>query len=148
MNKYIRSGLLLVLLLLTAGSQVFAQNKAKVVSTKKHKIVIQLASKDPKVYEGTLRQLNNLLNAAPNAKVEVVCHSGGLQFLMTKDNPNLEKIAEFAARGVDFAACENTMTRWKVSREELVKDCRTVPAGLLEVVMKQEKGYSYLKAGP
>jgi uncharacterized protein len=48
---------------------------------------------------------------------------------------------------VDFVACENAMREHKIKREDLVTDCRTVPSGVVEVVLKQDKGWAYLKAG-
>lgn len=123
-----------------------AQDAPVVVSTKKHKVVIQLASGDPEVYKAMFKQFQNFLNAAPNAKIEVVCHNNGLSFLK-KSNDFAEQIQEYAAKGIDFVACENTMKQRNVKRAELVDSCRTVPAGLVEVVLKQEKGWSYIKAG-
>lgn len=35
----------------------------------------------------------------------------------------------------------------KHQREQLLDQCRTVPGGILEIVGKQEKGWSYIKAG-
>lgn len=124
----------------------YAQDAPVVVSTKKHKVVIQLASGEAEVHKAMFKQFQNFLNAAPNAKIEVVCHNNGLSFLK-KSNDFAAQVQEFAAKGIDFVACENTMKQRNVKRAELVDACRTVPAGLVEVVLKQEKGWSYIKAG-
>jgi intracellular sulfur oxidation DsrE/DsrF family protein len=39
------------------------------------------------------------------------------------------------------------MRERKIKREELVSECRTVPSGVVEVVLKQHKGWAYIKAG-
>jgi intracellular sulfur oxidation DsrE/DsrF family protein len=135
-----------LLILSVLPQMTHAQDAPVVVSTKKHKVVIQLASGDPEVHKAMFKQFYNFLNAAPNSKIEVVCHNNGLSFLK-KSNDFAGQIQEYAAKGIDFVACENTMKQRNVKREELVDACRTVPAGLVEIVMKQEKGWSYIKAG-
>ena len=118
-----------------------------VVSTKKHKMIIQLTSSDTTAQKSLVKQLTNILRAAPNTKIEVVCHNNGITFLQTATTKHAAQIREFSARGVDFVACENTMRDRKVKREELLGECRTVPAGVVEIMLKQEKKWSYLKAG-
>ncbi len=118
-----------------------------VMSTQKHKVVFQLASNDTLVHKALIKQLTNFLNAAPNSKLEVVCHNNGITFLQNGVTKQADKIRELKARGVDFVACENTMRERKIKREDLMAECRTVPAGLVEIVMKQEKKWAYIKAG-
>ena len=130
------------------ASAVFAQSDENaVVSTKKHKIVIQLTSNDTVVQKSVVKQLNNILRAAPNTKIEVVCHNNGLTFLQTATTKQADNIRALSARGVDFVACENTMRDRKVKREDLLAVCRIVPAGVVEIMLKQEKKWAYLKAG-
>ncbi len=123
---------------------VFAQ---KVVSTKAHKVVIQLTNNDTLVHKAVLKQINNLLTAAPNAQIEVVCHNNGIEFLTISKTKSAAGIAELKAKGVVFAACENTLRERKIDKKEILTEAIFVPAGILEVVMKQEDGYSYIKAG-
>ena len=136
--------LLVVLALTFSTPSVFAQS---VVSTKAHKVVIQLTNSDTLVHKMVIRQINNLLTAAPNAQIEVVCHSSGIEFLTTEKTKVGKGITELKAKGVIFAACENTLRERKIEKSEIVSDAIFVPAGILEVIMKQEDGYSYLKAG-
>lgn len=132
---------------LFAEGAIAQQSEPVVVSTKKHKIVIQLASGDTIVHKNLLRQLDNMQTAAPNAKIEVVCHNDGIGLLQTKVSPQAGRIDSYSKKGVDFVACENTMRQRKIAREDLVNSCRLVPAGILEIVMKQEKKWAYIKAG-
>ena len=136
--------LLVVLALAFSTPSVFSQS---VVSTKAHKVVIQLTNSDTLVHKMVIRQINNLLTAAPNAQIEVVCHSSGIEFLTTEKTKVGKGITELKAKGVIFAACENTLRERKIEKSEIVSDAIFVPAGILEVIMKQEDGYSYLKAG-
>ena len=141
MKKFL---LLFVLGLAISTPSVFAQ---KVVSTKVHKIVFQLTNQDTLVHKAMVRQINNALTAAPNAKIEVVCHNNGIEFLTTAKTKMGSAITELKAKGVVFAACENTLRERKIDKSEIVSEAIFVPAGILEVVMKQEQKYSYIKAG-
>lgn len=135
--------LLFVLGLTFSTPSVFAQT---VVSTKAHKIVFQLTNNDTLVHKAMVKQINNALAAAPNAKIEVVCHNNGIEFLTTAKTKQAKGIAELKAKGVVFAACENTLRERKIDKSEIVPEAIFVPAGILEVAIKQEKGYSYIKA--
>lgn len=135
------------LLILISLSLISFENKAQVVSTKKHKIVLQLVSGDTAIYRMLIRQVGNLKKAAPNAKIEVVCHSAGIYLLVGERTAYQKEIEEYAKNGVVWAACENTMNERKISKDKLIPICTTVPSGVFEVVQKQEAGWSYLKIG-
>lgn len=137
---------LLAALLFTAAAHA-QTNEGPVVSTKKHKVVIHLTSNDTTVQKSLVKQLGNILHAAPNTKIEVVCHNNGITFLEKATTQQAGKIREFSAKGVDFVGCENTMRSHHLKREDLVGECRTVPAGIVEIILKQEKKWAYLKAG-
>lgn len=124
-----------------------AQSEPGIATKKKLKVVFHLTSNDTLVQKGMVKQLANFLVAAPNAKIEVVCHSNGISFLQTAVSKQGDKIRELKAKGIDFVACENTMRERKIKREELVGECRTVPSGVVEVVLKQDMGWNYIKAG-
>jgi uncharacterized protein len=130
---------------------VSAQNTAteapKVVSTKAHKIVFQLTSSDTLVHKALLKQVLNALNAAPNAKIEVVCHNNGIEMLTIAKTTQAKKMAELKAKGVVFAACENTLSDRKIDKKDVVSEAIFVPSGIIEIVIKQEDGWSYFKAG-
>lgn len=140
-----KNSLFLLLLLILSSQGAFSQNEAPVVTTEKLKVVFQLTSNDTLLQKSLVRQLNNFLTAAPRARLEVVCHNNGISFLQTAVTRQAEKIKELKARGVDFVACENTLRERKIKREELVGECRTVPAGVVEIVLKQKKKWAYIK---
>jgi len=123
----------------SASSQVMTEEKLKVV--------FQLTSNDTLVHKALVKQLNNLLTAAPNVRAEVVCHNNGISFLQSALTKHAAGISELAAKGIDFVACENTMRDRKIKKEDLVDDIRTVPAGLVEIILKQKDNWAYIKAG-
>ena len=129
------------------GSFLRAQSASDVVSNDEHKVVMQLTSADTTVHKVLVKQLGNLLAAAPNSKIEVVCHSAGLDILRTKLTVVYPKLKELNGKGVKFVACENTLKERKISKEEIIPESGYVKAGILEVIMKQEEGWSYIRAG-
>ena len=135
------------LFMLGTVAPIAAQTDAPVVTTKKLKVVFQLTSGDTLAQKALAKQIHNFLTAAPNARIEVVCHNNGISFLQTASTKQADKIKDLKAKGVDFVACENTMRERKIKREELLPECRTVPSGVVEVVLKQDKGWAYIKAG-
>ena len=48
---------------------------------------------------------------------------------------------------VKMVVCENTMRQKKVQKSQLLPFVQTVPMGIGELVLKQEQGWSYIKAG-
>ncbi len=139
-----------VVLLLVALQVNLQANAAPIASFAKvpvHKIVFQLTSDDTLVHKSLVKQLNNILTAAPDALIEVVCHNNGVAMMLLSKTVVHPKIVELAAKGVKFVVCENTMKERKIDKSLIVAEAGFVPSGIIEIVTKQEEGWSYLKAG-
>lgn len=137
---------LLTALMLMSGL-IFAQNESSDVDMAEHKIVFQLTSGDTNVHKMLVRQLGNVLTAAPNSKIEVVCHGPGITMLTTRQTIVHPKVSELKGKGIDFVVCENTLKEKKVTKEEIIPEAAFVKAGIIEIVKKQEEGWSYIRAG-
>ncbi len=124
---------------------VSAQRPSEVVDTKDHKIVMQFSVGDSLEQVSIIGQVGNIRTAWPNATIEVVCHSSGLDLLTTKKSKAAKSIEELSSKGVVFAACNNTMRRRNLKKEDMVPAAVIVPSGMLELVTKQEEGWAYLK---
>lgn len=133
--------LFVVLLLLSLTQFSFAQTSAG------HKIIFQLSINDTLAHKALMKQLGNILSVAPDTKIEIVCHGPGLEMLQKEKSIVSEKIAGFAAKGVDFRACEFSMKERKVDKSQIIPAVGFVEAGIIEIVSKQEKGWSYIKSG-
>ena len=114
---------------------------------KQHQIVFQLTSADTTAHKMLLKQLGNIGKVAPKTKIEVVCHGPGIAILMKEKSIVKQKISEIAGKDVQFVACEFSLQERKVDKSELIPEAGTVPAGIIEIVSKQEQGWSYIKAG-
>ena len=111
-----------------------------------HKVVVQLNTSDTLVWHGALKNISNLQTAlGPTTQIELVAHGSGIGILIDGKTTQKAKIAELAATGVLFKACENTIRERKIDRSTILTQAGTVPSGVAEVVFKQEAGWAYLK---
>ena len=46
---------------------------------------------------------------------------------------------------MNIVACENTMFNTKVKREDMLPNLSYVKAGVVELMVKQQQGYSYIR---
>lgn len=133
---------LLFLLAILLGSATFAQQTERL-----HRIVMQLTSGDTLVHKNLMKQFKNMKEAAPTMQLEVVCHGPGMDMLMIDRSIVQEKIKEFAAKGIVFLACENTIRERNLDRSKVIPEAAYVQAGIIHIVERQEDGWSYIKAG-
>jgi intracellular sulfur oxidation DsrE/DsrF family protein len=111
-----------------------------------HKVVVQLNTSDTLVWHGALKNISNLQTAlGSTTQIELVAHGSGIGILIDGKTTQKAKIAELAATGVLFKACENTIRERKIDRSTILTQAGTVPSGVAEVVLKQEAGWAYLK---
>lgn len=98
-----------------------------------------------------LRNVKNHLDVDPKAKIVVVAHAQGVQFLLdgavnATGNPYNIPVEELAARGVEFRVCEITLKSNKIDPKKLLPQTKLVPSGVVEIGRLQAKeGYAYLK---
>ncbi|MBL0036905.1 MAG: DsrE family protein [Flavobacteriales bacterium] len=134
--------LILLLVILIGGSGAMAQD-----GTRQHRIVMQLTSGDTLVHKNLMKQLRNMKESSPTLQLEVVCHGPGMDMLMSDRSVVQDKVKEFAAKGIVFLACENTIAERKLDRSMVLPEAGYVKAGIIHIVERQEEGWSYIKAG-
>jgi intracellular sulfur oxidation DsrE/DsrF family protein len=87
----------------------------------------------------------------PNARIVVVAHARGVDFLMkdAKDangNRYEDLVEQLRMRGVRFDVCEITLRNRKLTKDQFIADVTYVPSGVAEVTrLQQREGYAYLK---
>ena len=98
-----------------------------------------------------LRNIGNHLEVDPNAKIVVVSHALGVDFLMkgAKDkngNKYEDLVEQLKMRGVQFDVCEITLRNRKLTKDQFIADATFVPSGVAEVTrLQQREGYAYLR---
>ena len=136
----------LVCMLLLSVTGLNAQQPGS--ADRAHKVVIQLTSGDTLAWKGVLKNITHLYETwGDKVQIEVVAHGHGVEFLVIGKTTQEARIGELANKGVQFRACENSLKDRKLTKQDVIGTARTVPSGVVEVVMKEEEGWSYLKAG-
>jgi uncharacterized protein len=97
-----------------------------------------------------LRNIRNHLDVDPTAKVTVVTHAEGVDFLMegAKDaagNPYVALVSALVARGVKFEVCEITLRNRNLKREQFIQEAEFTPSGVVRLAKLQKQGFAYIK---
>ena len=98
-----------------------------------------------------LEYIRNHLEVDPNARIVVVAHALGVDFLMKgtkteKGNPFADAIEDLDLAGVKFRVCEITLRERNLRRDQFLPEARFVPSGVAEIVrLQQREGYAYLR---
>ena len=98
-----------------------------------------------------LGNVRNHLAADPSAKITVVTHGPGIDFLLegAKDSKGREfsgLVGDLAGKGVQFRVCNNTLVSRNIDPGKVVMEAKIVPSGVAEVARLQAKeGFVYLK---
>ena len=137
--------LLTFFLVIICSGSLLAQQPDGVIDLKKHKIVMQFSNSDSVSQASVVGQVKNIRTAWPNAQIEVVCHGPGLDLLVASKSKAASQVAEWSGKGVVFAACGNTMKRRNLKKEDLLQSGVVVPSAMIELTLKQEKGWAYVK---
>lgn len=111
------------------------------------KVIFQVTDNDVAKWNLTLNNVRNLQNGvggADRADIEVIAYGPGIQ-LLKADSPLASRVSEAVGNKVKIVACENTMAAAKLSHADMLPDIGYVPAGVVEVMRKQQAGYAYIR---
>lgn len=124
-----------------------ASSKSNVADDK----VVYHINDTPAQATDALRNIGNHLEVNPKARIIVVTHARGVDFLLdgAKDkngNPYNIRVEELNQRGVQFAVCDITLRNRNLRRTQFIPDTRFVPSGVAEITrLQQREGYAYLR---
>lgn len=113
--------------------------------------VVYHINNTPEQAANALRNINNHLEVNPKARIVVVTHAQGVDFLFdgAKDknsNPYNIAVEELKSRGVQFDVCEITLRNRKLSKSKFIPEATYVPSGVAEITrLQQREGYAYLR---
>jgi uncharacterized protein len=98
-----------------------------------------------------IRNIRNHLAADPKAKITVVAHAAGIDFLLegamdANGNPYDALVQDLVSQGVDFRVCNFTLQTRKIDRSRVIPEASIVPSGVAEIARLQAReGYVYIK---
>lgn len=98
-----------------------------------------------------LEYIRNHLEADPTARIVVVAHAAGVDFLIkgaktAKGNEFRGPIEDLDLQGAQFRVCEITLRERGLRRDQFLPLVRFVPSGVAEIARLQSRqGYAYLR---
>lgn len=105
---------------------------------------------DASVARVAMRNIENHLNASPGAKIVVVMHGKGIDFMLNdaKDDKGAfqGQVAGLKSQGVEFRVCRNTLKGRNLGDDAVIMEGTIVPSGVAEIGRLQAReGFAYLK---
>ncbi len=115
-------------------------------AAEKDKVVFQVSDADSKKWNLTLNNVKNVQADLGKDKVdvEIVVYGPGIGMLKAESEVG-NRIEDALASGVQVVACENTMKAQKLTRDDMLPKIGYVPAGVVELMRKQQQGYAYIR---
>ena len=112
----------------------------------KSKVVLQVSENDPAKWNLVLNNAANLQKdvGKANIEVEIVAFGPGINMLKAESEVG-NRIQEATEAGVAVMACQNTMNKQKLKKEDMLGVVGYVPSGVVEIMKKQQQGYAYLR---
>jgi len=125
-----------------------AFSTSALAQAKTHHVIFALTSGDEADWNLTLGNMRNLLTGfgTDPYEVELVAFGPGIVVLRSTSSVAAD-IQALQAKHVHFMACENSMRKQHLTVADLITGVQPVPAGIIELVTKQEQGWIYIKGG-
>jgi uncharacterized protein len=125
---------------LALGGSALAQQQAV------NKVVFQVSDGDPGKWNLTLNNAHNLQQelGADKVVVEIVAYGPGVGMLK-RGSAAGERVTKALRDGIGVVACQNTMNAMQLTETDMLPGIGYVPAGVVELMLKQQHGYAYIR---
>ncbi|HUW27329.1 MAG TPA: DsrE family protein [Sulfuriferula sp.] len=112
----------------------------------KQKVVIQVSDNNPKKWALALNNAENVQEdiGKGNVDIEIVAYGPGLPILKL-DSPVGTRVADAIASGIKVVACENTMRKTHLTKDDMLPNLDYVKSGVPEIMHRQQEGYAYIR---
>lgn len=136
----LHAGLALALSATVLAVPALAQGKPK------NRVILQVSDNDPGKWNLALNNANNLQKdiGMDDIELEIVAYGPGIGMLKA-GSPVSARIASALQNGIHVVACENTMHGQKLQKSDMLPEIGYVPAGVVELMKKQQQGWAYLR---
>ena len=123
-----------------------ARAQAQAREAKPNKVVVQVSDADPHKWTLALSNAYNVLNGvgAEPVDLEIVVYGPGIGMLK-RDSAVGDRVASAMNSGIRIVACENTMAAQKLTPADMLPRIGYVPAGVVEIMRRQQQGYAYVR---
>jgi len=125
---------------------IFLASQAQAKTGKLNKLVLQVSDNDPGKWGLALNNAQNVVSdlGANTVDLEIVVYGPGIGMLKL-ESPVAARIAGALKSGMHIVACENTLKAQKLTRADMLPDIAYVPAGVVELMQKQQQGFAYIR---
>jgi intracellular sulfur oxidation DsrE/DsrF family protein len=130
-------------LLGAAAPLAFAQSSTPT----KNRALFQVTDNDPARWNMILNNMQNLRDGVGGEPIEIelVAYGPGI-FMLKADSSVKQRVAEALKNGVKVNVCQNTMSGMKLVPADMLPEIGYVPAGVVEVMRKQQQGWAYIRS--
>jgi intracellular sulfur oxidation DsrE/DsrF family protein len=127
-------------------SATVSHAQPQLAATQRARVVIQVSDSDQGKWNLALNNAKNIQTdiGAANVDIEIVTYGPGIDMLKL-DSPVGGRIGEATTAGVKVIACENTMRGQKLTRADMLNGIGYVPAGVIELMSRQQQGWAYIR---
>ncbi len=127
----------------------FAEPKPSLMNPRQ--FIFPITTGDEKDISHVLSSASNVIKfyGVDKCEVVIVCYSQGIKAVLKKAyffNTDIQKrIRSLMTYDVEFIACGNTMKTYKIKNNELLDNVEVVTAGIVELIERQRRGYTYIR---
>ena len=113
----------------------------------KEQAIFAVSDADPQKWNLTLGNIANAIDGigADAADIELVVYGPGI-WMLKKDSPVADKIADAVKHGVHVVACQHSMNGAHLVAADLPAGVTVVPSGVVELIRRQHAGYAYVRS--
>lgn len=110
-----------------------------------NRVVVQVSDNDPAKWNLALNNAHNLQEAlGKDLEIEIVAYGPGIAMLQAESIVG-NRIDDAVHAGVTVSACQNTMRGHKLTKADMLNGINYVPAGVVEIMKRQQEGWAYLR---
>ncbi len=95
-------------------------------------------------WDMVLANAKNFYEGSENSKIAVLANGEAVKEL--EKNYNYEdELNMLSGWDIEFLACNNALEKFHIKADNLMSFIEVVPAGVVEIVKRQNEGYRYIK---
>lgn len=146
MKALLAAALLAATWLFLPGQTLAQAAQPEAAKQPKYRLVFHVSENNPAQWQ---LALNNAFAfqknvGKDNVRIEIVAIGPGLNMLKAESKV-ADRIAQALDKSIDVVACGETMQATHVTEADLIGGVRVVPGGLIEIVQRQQAGWSYIR---
>jgi intracellular sulfur oxidation DsrE/DsrF family protein len=110
-----------------------------------HRFMMEFVAADSANQARLFKQIDNIKREIPEIEIRIVVHGPAI-FMLQKGGKFREEILKKVGEGVVFAACRNSLVARNLPEDSILPEASIVPSALVDIMLKQEEGWSYIKS--